>query len=177
MGRLRRRSAAVAGAGLVLALGLGAGGLGAAAAPPRACGECGGCSKKRCLHDDGCFYDAAARTCQDVGPDQCRGVQARHGRKASPAAGGPGRKKKRCVATSGAVGGSTSQCVCLKKDGTPSPMNRRGIPVRAASAGCLPPPAKILKEGAGAAAASIVPARSPVSELTAELPGGCAPFP
>ena len=149
MGRSRGRPAAVAGAGLVLALGLGAGGLGAAAAPPRACGECGGCNKKRCLHDDGCFYDAAARTCQDVGPDQCRGVQTRHGRKASPAAGGPGRKKKRCVATSGAVGGSTSQCVCLKKDGTPSPMNRKGLPRTCRLCRLPAPPGEDLEGGGG----------------------------
>ena len=113
---------------LLGALGLGAWGLGAAAAPPKVCGECGTCPKKRCRNDDGCFYDAAARTCQDVGADPCRGIQKKHGRKAPPEVGGPGGKKKRCVATQVPVGGSASPCVCQKKDGTPSPMNRKGLP-------------------------------------------------
>ena len=52
----------------------------------------------------------------------------KHGRKASPEAGGPGGKKKRCVATKAAVGGSEVQCICHKKDVTPSPMNRKGVP-------------------------------------------------
>ena len=65
-----------------------------AAAGPRACGECGGCKKRRCKFDDNCFYDATARTCQDVGADVCRGIQRDHGKKAPADTGGRGGKKK-----------------------------------------------------------------------------------
>ena len=57
---------------------------GAAAGPPKARGECGTCKKKRCRSGDGCFCDAASRTCQDVGTDLCRGIQKKHGKKAPP---------------------------------------------------------------------------------------------
>ena len=90
MARQRGRSAGMAMAALLPALALGARGLGAAAAPPKACGECGSCNKKRCRNDDGCFYDAAARTCLDLDTDPCRGIQKKHGRKAPPEVGGRG---------------------------------------------------------------------------------------
>ena len=66
------------------ALGRGALCPGAAAGPPKARGECGTCKKKRCRSGDGCFCDAASRTCQDVGTDLCRGIQKKHGKKAPP---------------------------------------------------------------------------------------------
>ena len=101
---------------------------GAAAAAPQACGLCAGCSKKSCKFDDSCFYDAAVRTCQDVGANRCRGIQKRHGPKAPPGAGGPGRKKNRCTGTSATVDGFESQCVCQNKKRKPSRSNKKGRP-------------------------------------------------
>merc|ERR1712078_857032 len=90
---------------------------------------CAGASKKKkCKFDDRCFYDPAANFCQDVGPNVCRGIQKRHGGKASVEAGGPGGKKKRCPAASVPVGSFANQCVCLKKNGTPAPLNKKGLP-------------------------------------------------
>ena len=99
-----------------------------AAAGPRACGECGGCKKRRCKFDDNCFYDATARTCQDVGADVCRGIQRDHGKKAPADTGGRGGKKKRCPATPVAVDGFESRCVCLNKERKPSRLKKNGRP-------------------------------------------------
>merc|ERR1711991_716980 len=51
-----------------------------------------------------------------------------HGRKASPDAGGPGRKKDRCTGTSATVGGFESQCICQNKKRKPSRKNKKGRP-------------------------------------------------
>ena len=99
-----------------------------AAAGPRACGGCGGCKKRRCKFDDNCFYDATARTCQDVGADVCRGIQRNHGKKAPADTGGRGGKKKRCPATPVAVDGFESRCVCLNKERKPSRLKKDGRP-------------------------------------------------
>ena len=78
------------------------GGAQAAAGGAGCEGQCGGCKKKKCKFDDRCFYDPAANFCQDVGPNVCRGIQKRHGGKASVEAGGPGGKKGRSTAGEGA---------------------------------------------------------------------------
>ena len=83
-------------------------------AGPQACALCAGCKKKSCKFDNSCFYDAAARTCQDVGANRCRGIQT--------------FEWYYCTRTSVTVGGFESQCVCQNKKRKPSRSNKKGRP-------------------------------------------------
>merc|ERR1719379_2814361 len=74
------------------------------------------------------------RSCRDVGPDVCWGIQASHTYKSSvpdwyAEIGGRGAKWERCLAASVPVGSFANQtCVYVYKDGTPVPLNSRGRP-------------------------------------------------
>jgi len=80
------------------------------------------CKNESCKFDD-CHFKVGRgkrNTCEDVGPDLCRGTQRKHGKNAHESVGGPGKKAQYNAKVIPASRNSTEiPCECVNKKGHP----------------------------------------------------------